>query len=136
GVRQHDGELLAAVARRQLAAALHAARQQPRDVLETDVAFLMAVRVVELLEQIDVDQDQAEWQTAAARTQPFGTQDEIEAAPVGDAGERIVERQLLEARVRGAELVGLLRDALLQRRCAVAQGARADSQNAREQQRE
>ncbi len=54
GLRQHDEELLAAVAHEQVAGADRAA-QPARDLGEHDVADAVAVLIVDRLEVIDVD---------------------------------------------------------------------------------
>ncbi len=103
-VRQHDDELVAAVARHQVAGP-ERRRQRARDFGEDAVAFLMALGVVDLLEVVDVDHRQHERQPArSVRAHPL-VQGPFEAAAVGDPRE-LVERRLFH-RLRQTHLQSL-----------------------------
>ena len=60
GLRQQDGELLAAVAGQGVTGALHALVDDRRDLAEAGIAFLVAERIVEGLEAVHVDHQQGE----------------------------------------------------------------------------
>jgi hypothetical protein len=54
-IRDHRGELFAAVARQQRARRVEAGLERVRDLLQTRVAGDVSVAVVERLEEVDVD---------------------------------------------------------------------------------
>ena len=65
-LRQHDGELLAAVAREHLVAT-DARLDDARELLQHEVAGEVAVDVVDLLEVVDVEHDERQVARVAAR---------------------------------------------------------------------
>lgn len=93
GFRQHDDEFLAAVTRDQIARAGQGQVQRLRNPGQALVARDVPVQVVELLEEVDIEQDQRQRQAAVAHAFPFHFQAAVEAAPVGDAGQPVLERQ-------------------------------------------
>ena len=88
----HD-ELVAAQARERVAladAALHARG----DLLEQQVADLVAERVVDVLEAVEVDEQQRERLPAAARSDDALLEAVVEQHAVGQIGERIARREV------------------------------------------
>ena len=101
--------------------------------LQDDVAGLVAVRVVDALEVIDVDH-QDERRLAGARDPiDLARQRQLEVAPVGEAGERIAARELAQAvdhrlqpgRVAGAAPLGQRMARLLQQLQRAVEAERA-----------
>ena len=88
GGRQDRGELFAAVAAGQihLAGRFH---QHLADVAEHFVAGRVAVRVVELLEMVDVEDHQREWRLPALPLGEAALHLVVERAAIGQIGERI-----------------------------------------------
>ena len=111
GARQQQRELLAAVARRQIVVAGRGFLQQLADPAQADVAFDVAVAIVEQLEVVDVDHQQRDRATELAGALPFGGEPRVEAAPVGEAGQRVARRELLQVAVGGAQLAARARRA-------------------------
>ena len=100
GLGQDDEELLAAVAAGEVDDA-DVGGQQLRDVAQDDVAGGMAVRVVEPLEVVEVDEDQRQRPAVAgARASSSSTRVE-DGLAVGDAGQRVEGRLLPCLRRRG-----------------------------------
>ena len=60
GVRQHAGEFLATVARDHVARPLQRRLQGRRDAAQAVVASLVAVAIIEALEEVHVDQHHAQ----------------------------------------------------------------------------
>ena len=98
-VQQH-GELVAAEPREHVAPAQRVA-QAVRDVAQEPVAVVVAERVVDLLEAVEVDQQQAGEPAEHADRAADPAHALVEARAVGEAGERVVER-LLAQLARGA----------------------------------
>ena len=95
GVAQHDGELVAAEAGDDVGLA-HALAQRAADGADDLVAGLVAARVVDVLEAVEVEQEQR-----AAAAVAGGVADElgqllVEAAAVEQVGQRVVVGQVLE----------------------------------------
>ena len=88
-VRQEHRELVAAEARHQVCFP-QPARQRPGDRLERVVARLVAVRVVDPLEVVEVDHHQARHLAVALRARDLQVQVVLEQAAVAQAGERVV----------------------------------------------
>ena len=92
--REQDGELVAADAGHELGVG-HAGLQPRADLAQEPVAGLVAERVVELLEVVEVDQQQRELGLVGAggggRVLEAGEQ----AAAVGEPGQRVVHRVVL-----------------------------------------
>ena len=95
-VRQDHRELLAAEARHRVHRP-DALAERDRHVLEDDVAGLVAVRVVDALEVIDVDHQHERRLAGARDAVDLARQRQLEVAPVGQAGERIAARELAQA---------------------------------------
>ena len=88
GPRQHDRHLLAAVAGDKIALAGRLA-QDPRRAAKHFVARLMPVRVVELLEMVDVAEDQRERPAAALELVEAGGDLVVEGPAIRQAGEDV-----------------------------------------------
>ena len=95
-VGQDHRELLAAEARDRVHRP-DALAERDRDVLQDDVAGLVAVGVVDALEVIDVDHQDQRRLAGARDAIDLARQRELEVAPVRQAGERIAARELAEA---------------------------------------
>ena len=87
--RQQDGELVAADAGHELGAG-HAGLQARADLAQQPVAGLVAERVVELLEVVEVDQQQRELGLGGARGGGRLLEAGEQPAAVGEAGQRVV----------------------------------------------
>ena len=84
-VRQQHREFFAAITRREIGAALRLG-QDFGHRLQTNVAGRMPIRIVELLEMVDVDHQQRERCFIAAGPGPFRIQPHVEATAVGKPG--------------------------------------------------
>src|SRR5438067_2517230 len=71
GPRQQHGELLAAVARDEVAGAVQRLREQSADAAEAFVAGLVSVRIVVGLERVDVDHQQRQRRARADAAPPL-----------------------------------------------------------------
>src|SRR5689334_21862557 len=91
---QHE-ELLAAEARDQVDGA-HAREQQRGERLQARVPREVPVAVVDRLEMVDVDHEERERRARALGARLVVLEALGELAPVGEAGERVVLRELLE----------------------------------------
>ena len=92
--RQHDGELVAAEARQRVVGAQQLREPRP-DLLQDLVAGVMAQRVVELLEAVEVDQQQRELAAVLARGTDRGMESLHEVPSIGEARQVVGERLLL-----------------------------------------
>ena len=102
GLRQQDGELLAAVTRGQILRPQQL-DQRSSDGLENLVAHRMAAAVVDLLEPVEIDQEKRQGPLVPARPAQLLFQAREKAATVGEAGEEIGIREPLELGVRELE---------------------------------
>ena len=112
--RQNRRELLAAVARDEVARARQRLADLAGHAPQALVADLVAERVVEVLEVVDVDHDERERQPVAGRAPPLARQRLLEPAAVRDAGQRVDLRELLEPGVGLLELQRALGHDLLE----------------------
>src|SRR5688572_22822233 len=110
---QHEHELFAAVARREIERPFGAASDAPRDALQAIVACLVAVEVVVDLEEVDVDENDRNAVALAARLPPEPLDVVVEDAAVVEArhsvalGELVQHSRLEEIRAqRVLEVIG------------------------------
>ena len=92
--RQQDGELVAADAGHELGAG-HGGLEPRPDLAQEPVAGLVAERVVELLEVVEVDQQQRELGLGGAGLGRRLLEAREQAAAVGQPGQRVVHRVVL-----------------------------------------
>ena len=88
-IGQQGDEFFTAIACQQFAAALQSARKRVGDRLQAFVPRLMAVRVVEKLEIIDVHEDNGDRALGFAGSPPFGFQRGVEESAIGNAGQSV-----------------------------------------------
>src|SRR5688500_16625847 len=93
---QHEHELLAAVARREIERPLRAARDALRDPLQTIVAGLVAVEVVVDLEEVYVDENECDAVVLAARLPPETLDVVVEDATVVEARHPVALGELVQ----------------------------------------
>ena len=96
GTLQHQDELVPTQPRDRVLGA-HAGLEPPRHCLEQLVAHLMAEAVVDGLEIVDVQEQQGRRQAVAARAAEDAGQAVAEQVAVGQAGQRIIVRQTVQA---------------------------------------
>jgi len=108
-----DGELLAAVAGDEVTASGRAPQRRGDEPQEL-VAGCVAVQVVVALEVVDIDHGEAERPALLRGQLPFLVQGLLEAPPVGQPGQRVGGRQLLQAPVGLGQLCGPLGHAAFQ----------------------
>ncbi len=118
---QQDHELLATVACHQVGAPPLRLLQQTGHLLQTLVPLGVTEVIVVGLELIHIDHQHRQQVLMAARPLPFPLHGEIPVAAVGDAGQRVLQRQqrqalvgLLQRPVGLRQLHGALADPLLQ----------------------
>ena len=112
-VRQEDDELLAPPAPDEVERAGRTGKRR-RDHLQDRVARVVAVGVVDFLEAVDVDEEDAEPEAVARQLGHLLLEDDLGVAPVPDSRERVEEDdlgQLLDAADRLHPL-GLVREDL------------------------
>ena len=109
-IEQDHGELLAAVAGRQVERAARKARENAGDRLHDLVARLVAVAVVVFLEMIDIREQERQRLVFAHALVPHPLQVFVEAPAIVDAGQAVLQRRLRQhARVEpGAAACTLL----------------------------
>lgn len=95
-VGQHDDEFLAAVTGRVIGRPAQAAGDAAADRGERIVAGLMALRVVVVLEVIDVDEQQRQRVLRARGAPPFARERDVEHAAVVEPGEAVGARERLQ----------------------------------------
>ena len=100
-----DGEFVAAEARHQILAA-HDAAQPLGDVEDELVADVMAERVVDVLEVIEVDVEHGRGRAAGAHVVDHGFEPLAEIDAVGQAADRIVQGEMAQLRFAGPDLLG------------------------------
>ena len=100
-----DGELVAAEAGHQILAA-HDVAQPLGDVEDELVADVMAERVVDVLEVIEVDVEHRGGRAAGAHVVDHGFEPLAEIDAVGQAADRIVQREMAQLRFAGPDLLG------------------------------
>ena len=101
---EQDRELVAAEARHQILGPRLLA-QALGDALEQEVAVMVAERVVDLLEPVQVHHQHADLALAGGRLLQRGGEARVQVRAVGQAGERVVRRLVLvEHRLTAAEL--------------------------------
>ena len=111
GLGQDQHELLAAEAARHVATT-HGALQQTTEVAQQGVADVVTERIVELLEEVEVDHHDAERAAAAFGAAELALEGLFQIATVEEAGQRIADRLIaqrlaeLEIRDGEAELIG------------------------------
>ena len=106
-IGQHDAELVAAQPRHHVFVAQHARQARP-DLLQQLVAEVVAERVVDLLEVVEVDQHHAEGPADGARALDRVGELELEEQAVRQTRERVVERLVFVLGLFLCELVGRL----------------------------
>ena len=104
GVRQDDGKLLAAVAGQEVAAPLHGLGHGRSHLLQAFVTGLVAVGVVEFLEEIHVAHDDGQLRALAHGAAPFPFQSLVEHAAVGHTGEAVHGGEALQLLVGRIQL--------------------------------
>ena len=100
-----DGELVAAEARHQILAA-HDVAQPLGDAEDQLVADVMAERVVDVLEVIEVDVEHGGSLAAGAHVVDHGFEPLAEIDAVGQAADRIVQGEMAQLRFAGPDLLG------------------------------
>ena len=100
-----DGELVAAEAGHQILAA-HDVAQPLGDVEDELVADVMAERVVDVLEVIEVDVEHRRGRAAGAHVVDHGFEPLAEIDAVGQAADRIVQGEMAQLRFAGPDLLG------------------------------
>ena len=100
-----DGEFVAAEARHQILAA-HDAAQPLGDVEDELVADVMAERVVDVLEVIEIDVEHRGSRAAGAHVVDHGFEPLAEIDAVGQAAYRIVQSEMAQLRFTGPDLLG------------------------------
>jgi hypothetical protein len=93
---QHRGELFAAIARGQVAGAAHVLADHVADAGQEAVAGLVTEAVVQRLEAVEVDHQQAQRRGVAQCAVPLLVQRGVELAPVGQAGQGVGAGQGLQ----------------------------------------
>ena len=134
-VGQQHGELLAAIARDDVAGAADAVVDDGGDLLERVVAGLVTERVVVGLEAVDVGHQQREARLGAHRPPPLHLQFFFERSTVGDVGDRVHVRHQRQLPVRILELFAALADQAHQVRLQVAQHPQPPAVEAEEHER-
>ncbi len=109
-ILEHGEELVAAQPRDEVARA-QAGSQAARDLDQEAVAHGMAVRVVHLLEAVEVDEEGGEAAAPPARPLDRLVEGGREARAVGEAGERVAVGELNDLLARLHELGDLAADA-------------------------
>ena len=94
GLEREDDELVAADPRHGVARA-DDGLEPPRDRLQDLVAGVVAADVVDLLEAVEVDHEERERRDRAARSLQRLLESVVEQRPVGEARERVAERERL-----------------------------------------
>ena len=94
-VFQHHHEFIAAQASNGVAFA-HTRFKTLRNLLQQQIADVMAEGVVEGLEIVQIDKQQRTFSTATRTGSQCLLQVDPEEPPVGQAGQRIIERQMLD----------------------------------------
>ena len=103
-VGQDHHELVAALARHGVHLA-HARDQPPRHVLQDEVAGVVAERVVDHLEAVEVEEQHRHVALLAARGHDRLVEAVLHEAPVGQPGERVVVRHVVDGAL-GVEALG------------------------------
>jgi len=96
GRRQQQRELVAAEAKPGVDAGPDRRPDSRRQLAQDLVAGAVAEAVVDSLELVDVEMDDAQRLARAARARAFGGERGLEAAPVEEAGEAVRSRQRFE----------------------------------------
>jgi hypothetical protein len=91
---QHDRELFAAVARRDVERPARAAAEAPRDLAQAFIAGLVPVVVVVSLEVVDIDQQHAERRIVTRRLRPDAIDVLVEQPAVVNARQAVTARGL------------------------------------------
>ena len=112
---QDQHELLAALPRGEIDRHADARLEHVGDRLQRAVALVMAVRVVEALEPVDVDRDHRQRPAAAQRPRPFVGQPHVARAAIGEPGQRIGAADAFERVARLFELAAALAERIDQR---------------------
>jgi hypothetical protein len=97
-MRTRSAERLATPAAQQIGAA-HRLLQLARHFLNDTVADAVAMRIVDVLEMIDVDHQAGQGAAGAHRMQPGAVEGGVEGAAVECAGEWVARGQALELEV-------------------------------------
>ena len=97
-IRENHEELIAAEPRHHVGFAQHLLDAR-RHLLEHDVAAVMAQRIVDGLEIVQVDEHDRHQGTVAARQRQYRTQALGQVGAIGQAGEHVVVREVLDARL-------------------------------------
>ena len=96
GAGQDDGEFLAAITRHHVGRAENLALQDAGHALQARIAALVPIVVVIALEIVHIGQDQRNRLAVALRPAPFDLQLFIETAAVGQPGQAVDRRLLLQ----------------------------------------
>ena len=102
-LRLDDGELVAAEPRHAVGAA-HQAGEPLRELADQVVAGRVAERVVDVLEAVEVEIEQREPLPGLARFDQGAIEPVAEQRPVGEAGQRVVEGEVLGLRLARLQL--------------------------------
>ena len=95
GLGQDEHELLAAVAADQVATRAGCAEMRLGDAAQHDVADAVAVRVVDGLEVVDVDEGDRQRALVARRALDLGEERAEQGLAVGDAGQAVDRRAVM-----------------------------------------
>lgn len=98
GLRQDDRELLAAIAAHTVDGAC-LATQQLAQPLENGISCRVSVRVVDVLEVVDVEQQQRERALEALRPRELVPEQHVEGAVVVESGETVAGREFSQCRL-------------------------------------
>ena len=89
GAGQNGDEFLSAVAGNRVFNPEQRFGQRTGDGPETNVAGLVAIEIIELLEKIDVAEHDAQWTIGAQAAFPLDSQSVIKMAAVGNSGQAV-----------------------------------------------
>ena len=106
GFRQYDHKLLAPKACEQIRGPLEFTLHASRHSLETLIAHLVTVAIIELLEVIDICNQKTERTTGANSPPPFAQEGFVEFATVGDTGQTIHRGQPPQLAIGIVKLAG------------------------------
>jgi hypothetical protein len=95
GLRQDDRELVAPKSRNGVTRA-HCATQSMRDLLQQQVTVVMAERIVHVLEAVEVHHQQGQATLVAMRARDRRGKPILEQRAIGEIGEGVVQRLMLQ----------------------------------------
>jgi len=122
GVGQEDGEFLAAETGDVVAGAGDVGGDGAGDLFQAFVAGQVAVKVVVVFEEVDIDDDDGKFAAVAQGAAPFGGKTGVEVAAAGDAGEAVDGGDAAEFAVAALQFVAEVVDGVLVFEDAAADG--------------